>query len=334
MNPQTSQPPLFTIELTEQITIAGGLIAACQLGLFEALADGPRAIPEIADAVGGSEKGVACLVEALASVGYLKRVDDGYASGPMHRAFLTSASPDDLTSHLLVLAQAWQGLGELAQSIRRGGPGQDMWQFNEEHPEIGRAFARYMQTFAQLNAAPIAEAQNLPDGASSLLDLGGSHGLYSIAFCKRHPNLKAVVFDLPAALTETEDNIAAEGLSGRVSVRGGNYFIDDIGQEFDVILLFRLLHDHSEEENSHLLAKVAKALKPGGMVVLQSTLRKEPPEKFDAIFSLRLFARTENRCYTYEEIAVWLRNVGFDDFKRIDLPPPGRSSLISAVHMG
>jgi cyclopropane fatty-acyl-phospholipid synthase-like methyltransferase len=128
---------------------------------------------------------------------------------------------------------------------------------------------------------------------------------------------------------------AAAGLADRVSVQPGDYFTDDIGQGYDVILLFLINHDHTEEENRQLLAKVAQALNPGGMVVIHEFLRREPPEVFDALFSLLEFACTRNRCYRYQEITGWLREAGFSNFNCTDLPPTGyQSSIVTAVKNG
>ena len=46
---------------------------------------------------------------------------------------------------------------------------------------------------------------------------------YSIAACKRYPQLKAVVFDLPETISITKQIIADEGMEDRVTVREGNW---------------------------------------------------------------------------------------------------------------
>ncbi|WP_276615627.1 hypothetical protein [Nonomuraea basaltis] len=40
----------------------------------------------------------------------------------------------------------------------------------------------------------------LPEGSKSLLDLGGSHGLYAEAFCRAYPGLAGTIVD--SAVTE------------------------------------------------------------------------------------------------------------------------------------
>lgn len=331
---QQPPPPPPMADLSGPVIKAAGIFAAAQLGLFKALADGPRSIPEIANATGGNETGIARLAEVLASVGYLERVGDRYANGPTPRAWLTPASQVDFTPYLLWGAEVWRSLEGLSQVVRRGGPERNLFQLMEERPEMGRVFARYMKASAQLFAEPIAQAVLLPDAARRLLDLGGSHGLHSMAFCRRHPNLKAVVFDLPVAVAETEETIAAEGLADRVSVQRGDYLKDEIGQGYDVVLCFDLIHGHTEDDNRHLVAKVAQALNPGGLAVIHDFMRTEPPDEFNAVFSLIMFLENGTRTHSYQEVTGWLTEAGLRDLKRIDLPPTGQSSIVTAVKAG
>jgi len=330
MSKETTTPSSLTDIFIKTIENAA-LIAAGQLGLFKTLAKRPRSIPEIAHAINASETGVARLVEALASVGYLERVDDRYANGPTARAWLTPASPVDFTPLLLHWAEVWPLLGDLSQVIRRGGPQLSLYQLMQDRPEWGRTFAQFMKARAQLTSGPIVERVVVPDKAQLLLDLGGSHGLHSIAFCRSHPNLKAIVFDLPVALTETEENITAEGLADRVNVQRGDYLTDDIGQGYDVVLCFNLVHHHTEDDNRCLIRKIAKALNPGGLIVIYGMLRDEHITSYNALFSLLMFTYSQTRLYSFKEIIGWLKEVAFSDFNRIDLPPAGQNSIITAV---
>ena len=103
--------------------------------------------------------------------------------------------------------------------------------------------------------------------------VGGSHGLYSIAFCRQNPGLEAVILDLPAALQETEGTIAAEGLADRIAVQRGDYLSGDLGQGYDVVLLFGIIDGNTFEQNSRLFREVGRALNPGGPVAIMSHIR-------------------------------------------------------------
>lgn len=333
MSNQSAPPPPMA-DLVGPVLKAGAIIAAGQLGMFKALAGGPCSITELAGAIGASDTGVAILAEALASVGYLERVDGRYANGPVPRTWLTPASQVDFTPGLLWMPLAWRLLEGLQEVIRRGGPERPLFAYLQEHPELGRTMAQYMKTQAQLIAGPVMEAVVVPQTARRLLDLGGAHGLYSIAFCQRHPLLHAVVFDLAVALADTGRAIAEAGLAERVHIQEGDYLADDIGEGYDVVLCFALFHNQTVDQNRRLLAKVARALKPGGLLAIAEILRGDPPDAFAGLYSLLFFLYSGTRTYGYDEITGWLAEAGFDECKRIDLPPPGPVALVTAVRPG
>lgn len=330
MNEQATPPPpeaeLFPPLLKVAAVVAGG-----QLGLFKALAGGPLPVPEIARATGASEVGITRLVEALAALGSLERSGDRYANGPSARAWLTPDSPADYSASPLLIGDLWSLFGELGQTVRRGAPERTLYRYMEDHPEVGLHFSRSLRGNGQLLAGPVAKTVSLPPKARRLLDVGGSHGLYSIAFCRQNPGLEAVILDLPAALQETAGIIAAEGLAGRVKVQRADYLSGDLGQGYDVVLLFGIIDGNSLEQNGRLFRDVARALNPGGLVAVMSHIRTEPPDAPSGVFGLMMFLAYGTRTYSYPEITYWLAEAGFGNPNRFDLPPTGAISVVTAV---
>ena len=95
----------------------------------------------------------------------------------------------------------------------------------------------------------------LPPTARRLLDVGGGHGSYSIGFCRRYPQLSATIFDLPGALKLGQETIAAERISDRIWVQEGDFWVDDLGDSYDVALLFNIIHAHLPDKNSNYCIK-------------------------------------------------------------------------------
>ena len=171
-----------------------------------------------------------------------------------------------------------------------------------------------------LTVSAIVDAVEIPQGATRLLDLGGSHGLHSIAFCRRHPELTATIFDLPEALLKTGDALEESGLSNRITIQHGNFLEDELGTGYDVVLLFEILHNHTPEENTMLLTKAANALRPSGVVVILDDVRGEEFDEHNVAFSLAMFACSGDRTYSLNEIDHWLERAGFDSSKQLALP--------------
>ena len=113
----------------------------------------------------------------------------------------------------------------------------------------------------------------MPSGARDVLDIGGSHGYYSVALCRRHEGLRSVVLDLPEAV-ERAPLLAAEDMGDRVVHRAGNAVEADLGTEaYDLIFTANLVHHLSEEHNRDLATRAARALRPGGVFAILEPFR-------------------------------------------------------------
>lgn len=323
-------PPPPMADLVGPIMKSATLIAAGKVGLFHALADGPRSISELSKDLGASENGLACLAEALTTIGYLERQDGRFANGPTARAWLTPSSSIDFNSLLIYLEHTWRLLADLGEVVRKGSPELSFAQYMLDHPDAGSAYNEYMKGCAKLDEDFLRRTLSLPEDARRMLDLGGAHGWYTAVLCREHPNLCAVIFDVAPALAEAKNTVTDQGLGERVVLQPGNYLVDDIGEGFDVVLCFHLLHWHLEDDNRRLLRKATKALLPGGKMILMEKPKGDPPGVYDALFSVLMQLYGGSRLYRYEEITGWMTEAGLKDIERVDLPN-GQITMISAA---
>ncbi len=70
-------------------------------------------------------------------------------------------------------------------------------------------------------------------GYGTFMDLGGGHGLYTIGFVHRHPNLKGYVFDSPMMRQLALDNSERYGVP--LETISGDFYKDDLGGPYDVV---------------------------------------------------------------------------------------------------
>ncbi len=327
----TAPPPPPEADLFPPLLKCAAVAAAGQLDVFAKLADGPQSIAELAEATASSVLGMTQLIEALVATGYVVRDGDRFRNGAPAACWLTPAGVADFSGLLHVIGDFWGRFGDLAEHVRRGGPAVSAYQMMEERPDAGRSFAAYMRAVASLSAPTLVELIPMPSSDCRLLDLGGSHGLHAAAFCKRYPDLEAVILDLPSALTGTSDVLQSEGVADRVRIQPGDFLCDDLGDGFDVVTLFGIVDGNSPDDNARLLSKVASALRPGGQVIIHSHLRSEPPSPFNAIFSLIMFIMYGARTYSHPEITAWLANAGLTEIRRVDVPPTNMTSLTIAT---
>jgi hypothetical protein len=87
------------------------LFAASSIGIFEALADGPATVAEIATRAGISERAAHISADAMVALGFLDLEQGDYSSGAAASTFLAGRTPADLRPVLrfwdLVSYPAW-----------------------------------------------------------------------------------------------------------------------------------------------------------------------------------------------------------------------------------
>jgi SAM-dependent methyltransferase len=309
---------------------SAAIISAGRLGLFEALAGGPLSLAALADAIDASAQGVGPLADFLVTLGYLEKHGTDFANTPSTQRWFTRTGKVDYTPGLLWTQEAWPMMGALTDVVRSGAPERPFWEAMVEKPHLGQLFASYMAAFAcdlgpdLLTHVPVAREH------CRLLDLGGSHGLHSIRFCQRYPQLEAVIVDLPSALSETGTTIEEAHLSTRIQLVAGDLLDYDWGDNLDLVFYLSVAHNHTAEENRRVLKRIGDSLNPGGWLVIHDYLAEEPLNAFHAAFRLTLLFETGTQIYPYKDYCAWLGAAGFGEITRIDLNPHEKGSLILA----
>jgi len=184
-------------------------------------------------------------------------------------------------------------------------------------------------------AKEIVAGAKLPASATRLLDLGGSHGMYSILFCKHHPALHATVMDWGMAKPVAEANIASEGLEDRVVFEEGDFLEDDLPRGLDAILMFNIIRILTPEELCGFLSKAQASLAPGGVLLVMDHLGKEPRTPFvkanSDLILLELYNSTQGRTHRAEAVTRSLLDLGFAEAKTISLMRSPGLGMIRAI---
>jgi predicted O-methyltransferase YrrM len=214
----------------------------------------------------------------------------------------------------------WRWIEGLDEFLHRGEP-QDV--HATMSPDDWGLYQRGMRSNAGVLAPLLAQRVPVPAGARDLLDIGGSHGYFSVALCRRHPDLRATVLDLPEAVAHARPLLEAEGMGDRVALRAGDALVDDLGTEaYDVVFMMSLAHHFDDATNRALMRRVAAALRPGGVAVIGDSVRLEPHEAdlMGSFFDLYFAMTSRAGLWTYDEMADWQREAGLVPRKPIRLP--------------
>lgn len=289
------------------------LIAAVELGVFDALAEKPQTAEQLADGLDLDAAGTEALLNALNGFGYVKRRGGRYSLRRSAKRWLTSGAKTSLSKPFGLLHLLWGEFGDLDERVRSGGA-RDFHR-PERSAEFWRRYEEGLGAAARLTAGSIARAVRFDRPPSRLLDVGGGHGMFSAAFCRRYPDVHATVLDLAPAAQVGRTLVAAEGLAQRIAYEEGDLLEGEWGSGYDCVLVFNVLHVLSEPDAELACRKAYDALAPGGTLVVVDSAHSGSSGDIDIVgggSELLFYTINSTRAYSEERMLAWVRGAGFE----------------------
>ena len=312
--------PLFETHISA--TLARAVMAGVELGLFECLEHAPLEAQEIALRCKTDPGATTLLLDALTASGYLALTDGRYGLRPKSRKWLLRSSASSVRDKILLQSIEWGWLTHLEGFVRSGTP-------LDFHATMSAAerdlYHRSMRAIAGIAGREVAWRTPVPQDARRMLDLGGSHGHFAASICRRHPGLDAQVMDFPDAIGAAAPLLAAEGLGARVVHVAGDVTTADLGAaQYDLIFMSNLAHHLADGQNRDLARGVARALRPGGVFVIQEAVRPPAPAEAGQTATLlglyfALQSRPDVNSWTIAQMRDWQTDAGLRPSRTIRL---------------
>ncbi|KAI0020758.1 S-adenosyl-L-methionine-dependent methyltransferase [Xylariomycetidae sp. FL0641] len=154
-----------------------------------------------------------------------------------------------------------------------------MYDFFSDHPERARRFANAMRASGRredldveyvVDGFPWSEV-----GQGTVVDIGGSEGMASIAIARKYPGLSFVVQDLEAVIEEGQKNVPAD-VADRIQFMTHDFFTPQPVANADVYFLRHILHNWSDKYCLRILRSLIPALKRGAKIVVNDTILPDP----------------------------------------------------------
>jgi SAM-dependent methyltransferase len=314
---------------------ARAIVTATRLEMFEALSGGPRSAQQVADNCRTDPRATEKLLNLLVTMKYLGYRGGMYTLARNTRRWLLADARGSIRDLVLMKELEWSWIDRMESFVRDGKP---LDVHGTMSTDDWGAYQRGMRAQANILAAFLARRAPVPAGATEMLDIGGSHGYFSVVLCRRHPGLKATVLDLPPAVQHAAPLLEREGMGDRVVLRAGDALTDDLGESaFDLILVFSLVHHFDDATNRLLARKAARALRPGGYMVIGDALRPSSPGRGGqqgAFFDLYFALTSQSGLWTFDEMRSWQVDAGLVPRKSISLVPGGGFGLQVAERVG
>ncbi len=317
------------------------LVTAASTGLFSAVADGNRGIEQLAQATGLHPDALQRLARVLVASGYLSRVDDGYQLTEVSRTALVEGGSFQLTNWIAFCRVQLRALAHLENALLEGRR-IDLYDLMTGEAEL-LTHQRAMAETAGPIADWIAASTPVPSAAAAMLDVGGSHGVYSAAICGHNPHLACDVLELPSTI-DAARAVSKEYATDRfVTHIKGDIITTPLEKEYDVVFLGNIIHHLPDHSAGDVLAKIAASMVPGGTLVIwdlaeDSAETQNASEERDhdgvdevaACFSLFFYLISGAKCYSELEIRNLLQTSGFNDIRAIHPPDASTHTLYTA----
>lgn len=324
-------PPAGIFESWFGLMLTRAIMAAVKVGVFESLAEGPLTASEIAERCGCHPTAMQRLLNALVGARCLKFRRGKYELPKRARAWFLKEGKYSFHDQILLHYLEWEWWTHCEEYLRSGEP---LNVHDSMTTEQWGVYQKGMRAGIDLPAQWIARALPLRAGADSMLDIGGGHGHFSVALCRRYPKLRATILELPEAIPHAAPLLAKEGLGERIVYRAGDARAENLGEsEYDLVFLSAVTHHFDAETNRALMKRIALALRPGGVVAIWEALRQDDPSEVRQVGGLLdlffgFFSRSGS--WSSKEIASWFQEAGL----KADRPRSAPQMRDLALHIG
>ena len=301
--------PKPLMDLSFQRQLHESLAVAVDLGVFQRL-ETIKTASQLADEMALDREVVFCLLKMLVHIGCLAEEQGGFINTPLASAYLVEDSYLYLGHEFGSKDQKDPFGNQLSQKL------QGISSEPASEPDWNQERLRQIGVFGLMGS--VQNTVNICDldQADRLLDLGGGHGFFSIAFAQKYPGLSVTLFDLPHIVTLAGQFIRQFAVEKQVNLMGGNFLTDDIGIGYDAVLCSNILHSSKRDV---VLAKVRQALTPGGQIILRCRVADCADNLENAVAKLRWRLHNGWELYSTAEWSGFLTGHGFRNIRVIDL---------------
>jgi len=254
--------------------ISQAITAAADLGIADALAQGPLSADELSARVDANPDTLRRLLRALSGRGIFRRRGDG-------RYELTSLA-DTLRSDTEVsLAGMARFVGSpehrehwshLTEAVRTGEAaipklrGKQVFEYLADEPTLAAIFNDAMTSVSSFAIAPVVAAYDFT-GFGTIVDVGGGHGRLLSAILTTTPGARGVLYDLPQVVEGAPALLKQFGVEERVRVVEGSFF-ESVPDGGDAYVLKNVIHDWADDDAVRILSAVRAAARVGATLLL------------------------------------------------------------------
>ena len=331
---QNAPDPQLIFDLATGFMRAKHLFAASELGVFEALGEGPATIDALAARLKIPRRTTRIIADAVTALGLLERHGDEYRNSNLAQAYLSGRGPVDMRLFIRfwnrLSYRRWLGLED---SIRKGKGVAGEFNFTAEEQKI---FSEGVEAFSAAHAAALAATYDF-SRHRRVLDLGGGTGSFLRAILQQYPELQCTLFELPTASAVARQRLESDPLGRKINMIEGDFLKNVLPKGHDAVLLAHVVHVLVPEQNLQLLRQARQAVTPGARLLMVD-FWMDPTHTQPLMGALMagefLVVGGNGDVYSVEEGRKWLEQSGWRYVEHKPLSGPVTLLVAEAIDSG
>jgi hypothetical protein len=316
------------------------LLTAVEPELFTILGESLMSAKKLGGTIGLHPRGTYDFFDALVALGFLHRDGDGpegkYKNTPETKAFLNKSHPSYIGGIVEMLNSRLFGFwNDLGTALKTGEPQNEIKHngkamFEELYSDEAR-LGQFLDAMSGAQAGNFNQLARKFDFAryNTVSDIGGALALLSRIVGDRHKRLAFNSFDLPPVAVHAQRHVDSAGMSDRINIVSGDFFVDDLPRA-DVITMGNILHDWNIDNKKILIKKAYDALPEGGVFIAIENLIDDARREnaFGLLMSLNMLIELgDGFDYTGADFREWCGEAGFKHFEFINLAGPTSAAI-------
>jgi hypothetical protein len=294
------------------------VLVAHELKLYPLLAERPRTLPEVCDALSIRPRPAEALVAVNAALGLLEESGGRYSLSPTAEDYLLESGPTYFGGYfdMMIRNYSMYSFESLKAAVLADAPqaygGEEVFTSHQEQDDRVRTYTHAMHGTSMAAALAWPEHIDL-SGHRRMLDIAGGSGAHAIGAAQRWTNLEVVVFDLAPVCSVAQEFIAQYGLQRGVRTEAGNMW-EDAFPAADLHFYSQVFHDWPPERCRFLTRKSFESLEPGGRLIVHEMLyndHKTGPFATAAMSINMLLWYAAGRQYSGQELSAIFEEAGF-----------------------
>jgi SAM-dependent methyltransferase len=298
------------------------VLVAHDLKLYPLLAEQPRTLRELCDALNIAPRAAEALVSVSTALGLLEERDGRYSLTSVAEDYMLEGSATYFGGYFDMMIQNYSmySFESLRRAVLTNAPqfygGDDVFTSHLSRADRVRKYTRAMHSVSMGAALAWPERVDL-SGHRLMLDIGEGSGAHAIGAAQQWAKLQVVVFDLAPVCSLADEFISQHGLQNRIRTHAGDMWVDTFPPA-DLHLYSQIFHDWPSDKCRLLTRKSFEGLEPGGRVILHEMLyddRKTGPFSTAAMNINMLLQYEAAQQYSGRELSTMLEEAGFCDIE-------------------